>query len=365
MGLLISRNPLIVPHPDQTGGGTGTGTGLQSFGSNLGEFGATDLACYRSGVNTGPFAVFDTGLGRNVQMSDLTADPTTTFGTQTYFRRIFTAGRFVLTGDPTFQQCILYGQPTMAAQQNTGNGPMFAGSHFPTFIDCLIDGQGVPGGSTAPFPTGYGYDQMTPVGGSLGSFTGLHMERCEVRGMIDILKQVSNCYVGYSWLHDFTHFYDKNGNNTHCDHVQINGSASNATYEFNTMGTPKSIAQAAETDWTQYETLGSSGLFQIATNNTASTLSDVTFRVNYFNEGDDGMNGSIGLSGANLQYVSVVNTLMTGNRCGPHQRFAAINPKLKSAASDGSTINFDGSNVYDDNFVSFWGTTYTKGQVFA
>jgi hypothetical protein len=379
--LVAAASAVGVPLLSTTGSLDGTGAGRNSAGTDGGESGVGTSAGYRSAVNTGPFAVFDSGLGRHVQMSDLTSTVRRTFGTETVFRQIIN-GPVTLTGDTTFQQCVINGNPTLANQSSSsGNGPMFRGSFNPTFVDCLIDGRGQAGGSASPYPTGYGYDQMTPVGGGPGNFTGMTILRCEIRGMIDILKQVDNCYVGYSWLHDFVHFYDRNGKATHCDHLQINGGIHDALYEYNTMGTAKSVALSAGTDkngasgpaWSQYETLGSSGLFQIATTSSSATLVNLTVRYNYFNEGDDGANGAVAGTGGNTVYASVSNTLVSGNRCGPHQRFGAINGSLKTAAADGSTIDFDGTNVYDDNFTSYWGganngtagKSYSKDQVFA
>ena len=88
---------------------------------------------YRSSVNTGPLAVFDSGLGRNVQMSDLNVNGATSLNAGTYFRQIFTApaGGLTLNGDVTFQQCIIYGAGTssMTTHPMFNANPAGSGSH--------------------------------------------------------------------------------------------------------------------------------------------------------------------------------------------------------------------------------------------
>jgi len=72
-----------APH-SAGGGGGGGGAGVNSAGTDDGEFGVGGLSMYRSSVNTGPLAVFDSGLGRNVQMSDLNVNGATSLNAGTY-----------------------------------------------------------------------------------------------------------------------------------------------------------------------------------------------------------------------------------------------------------------------------------------
>jgi hypothetical protein len=370
------RLQLGVP---QSASGSG-GAGVNSAGTNDGEFGSSGLSMYRSSVNTGPLAVFDSGLGRNVEMSDLTVNAATSLNAGTYFRQIFTApaSGMTLNGDITFQQCIIYGAGTSSMTTH----PMFnanpAGSGNITFVDCFLDGKGQSGSDAAPYPSGYGYEQLNPVASA--GWASVNVLRCEMKGSTDILKVFSNYYIGYSWLHGNDHYYSSAGTATHSDHIQIDGTAQNNTVEYCTLGTPKSVALAAGTDkngstgpaWSQYEPLSNCGLLQVSVVNSGATLVNNTFHFNYFNDGNYGIQGGIGPDASHAGYDSVSNTIFSGNRCGPHQRFGALNGAVKGAANDGSTCTFDGTNVYDDNFTSYWGgtndgtagSTFTKGQVF-
>ena len=324
-------------------------TGGTTAGSNIGN--PTDFAGYRDGTNTGYQAVYDPGLGRTLQLSDLTVyTGSLTFTGGTFFRQ-FIKGAVTVNADTTFNQCYFEGPD--GSSSKTGHF-MFQGSGKVTMTDCEVNGLGQSGPDAAPYPSGYGYESVFHTG------MAFSLTRCNLYGCTDILKQGNGCYVGYSWLHGNIHYYSAPKADTHSDHFQpATGSCSNFTMEYCTLGTPKSIAMVAGSDWTQYEQMINCGHVQLGAFNSGATVTNFNMLYCYANDGNRSFQGS-GNSAA------TISGLFSGNRVGPHFRY---DPPwgvsaFTLAAVDGTTFTFDGTNVIDDNFVSFHGTTYTKDQVF-
>jgi hypothetical protein len=366
--------PASSPSNSVTPAASGTGSGINSSGTNNGEFGAGTFAGYRSAVNTGPFAVFDSGLGRNVQMSDLTnysgnnlsGDVTFSTNNATYFRQIIHADRITVSATGVqFIQC--YIKSNDGSRNKTGNYfiTCSGAGNVVKFIDCEIDGNGKSGNNVAPYPSGYGFESIFLSTGSP------YVLRCNLHGSIDIMKSGHNAYIGYSWLHGNVFFWatSSGSSHTHSDHMQIAASSSNDyTIEYCTMGTPKSVAQTAGTDWTQYETYGiatgynfiNGGLVQMGSGfSSSNTVTNLIMRYNYSNDGAFAFHGDVMSAGH-------ADGMFSGNRVGPYQQFGAVYGNFWKASLDGSKLSHDGTNVYDDNYTAYWdGSAKTKGQVFA
>jgi hypothetical protein len=346
-----AHGPLIVI---QQQGGSGSGT--NSAGSNAGENGWA-FAGYRGPSNTGYSAVYDAGLGRNLQQSDLALYTGPNAFSGTYFRQHIILSNVSLVGDTTFNQCLI--EAPAGSASKTGHY-LFGGPYALTLTDTEVNGNGKSGGDVSPYPSGYGYEAMNNLAGG-SQLASIHILRSNLYGSVDIIRQ-SHGYIGYSWIHGNVHYYTAAGVSTHSDHVQFDGGGSNWTCEYSTLGTPKSVAAAAGTDWAQYEPIWNCGFIQLSTASTGQTLSNLTMRSCYANDGNYAIQG--GPNGTGTWYASFSNVLFTGNRCGPNHRYGALNGGMRTAASDGSTMTFDGTNVYDDTFTAYWGKTYSKDQVF-
>jgi hypothetical protein len=358
-----AHGPLIVI---QQSGGTGSGTG--SAGSNIGN--PPTFAGYRDSTNTGYSAVYDTGLGRNVQLSDLAVytGPLTFSSNTTLFRQNI-VGRLTANAGVTvtINQSLTKGPD--GSSSKSGNYH-FNGPGTFVFIDTECDGNGLSGGDVAPYPSGYGYESANAV--SNGPV--LQWTRCNVHSYVDILKQANNSLVEYSWLHGNIHYYGAANSPTHSDHVQVaTGSCQNLKLHSCTMGTPKAVALAAGTDtngdagpaWSQYETMVNAGFIQLGNFNAGKVLTGLEIIGCYANDGNYAFAGG---TNANLATCS---GLISQCRVGPHQRFGVVHGGFLGAAADGTTITTDGTNVIDDNFISYWGgsnngtggTAQTKGTV--
>lgn len=343
--------PSALPGPriSLTNPGGGAGSGMNSAGSNTGN--PSTFAGYRDGTNTGYSAVYDAGLGRNVQLSDLTLyTGSLTFTGGTFFRQHI-IGKVTINAATTFQQCLFEGG---AGSSGKTGSYMFSGSGKPTMVDCEINGMGQSGPDASPYPSGYGFESIFHTGMSYS------LTRCNVYGSTDILKQGNGCYVGYSWLHGNVHYYSAPQQGTHSDHFQpATGSLNDFTMEYCTLGTPKSVVMVAGSDWTQYEQIINCGHIQLGAFNSGATCLGLVMRYNYANDGNRSFQGS-GNSAA------TISGTFQGNRVGPHFRYDP--PWGVSAftlpAVDGSSFTFTGDNVYDDDFTSFHGGTFTKDQVF-
>lgn len=354
--------------------GTGSGAGVNSSGSNVGEFGSGDLACYRGPTNTGPYAVFDTGLGRLVQSSDLTdysgnnlsGDITFSTPNTTYFRKKIRADRITYAADGLqFIQCDIKANDGSRSKSGSYFNTISGSGRVVKFIDCVLDGNGVSGGLTGTYPSGYGFESMFSSTGSP------YILRCEMKGAVDIMKSMHNGYIGYSWLHgNVTYFATSSGSSkTHSDHVQIAASSENdSTWEYCTFGTPKSVAKAAGTDWTQFEYNGNAsgdnfvngGICQFGSGfNSTQTIKNLVMRYNYCNDGGYVFNGDVTKAG------SATGTIQ-GNRCGPYMQWGTMPSSMRSAALDGTALTFTGDNVIDDDFIAYWNNgAHTKGTVWA
>jgi hypothetical protein len=363
--------PASSPSNSITPVASGGGSGTNSSGTNNGEFGAGTFAGYRSAVNTGPFAVFDSGLGRNVQMSDLTnysgnnssGDISFTTNNATYFRQIIRADRITVPASGVqFIQCHIKSNDGSRSKSGSYFINCSPSNNVVKFIDCEIDGNGQSGNDVSPYPSGYGFESMFTSTGSP------YMLRCNVHGSVDIMKSGHGAYIGYTWLHGNIMYFGTASKETHSDHMQIAASSSNDyTIEYCTMGTPKSVAQAAGTDWTQYETYGinskynfiNGGMVQMGAFSSSQTVTNLLMRYNYSNDGAFAFHGSVDSAGH-------ADGLFTGNRVGPYMQFGAVYGRFWNASLDGSKYTHDGTNVYDDNYTAYWdGNPRTKDQVFA